>query len=60
MFLRSSTQLLINAARVLGKDDDVATYSVASKIKEAFLKEAQRPMEDWFQYTNGLCACIEF
>ena len=39
-FYAHSTQLLINAARVLGKEDDVATYSaLLQKIKEAFLKE---------------------
>jgi alpha-L-rhamnosidase len=39
-FYAHSTQLLINAAKVLGKDDDVATYTaLLQKIKEAFLKE---------------------
>jgi alpha-L-rhamnosidase len=39
-FFAHSTQLLINAARVLGKTDDVTKYtSLLQKIKEAFLKE---------------------
>jgi alpha-L-rhamnosidase len=39
-FYANSTQLLINAAKVLGKTDDVTTYeSLLQKIKEAFLKE---------------------
>jgi alpha-L-rhamnosidase len=39
-FYAYSTQLLINAANVLGKKDDAATYSaLLQKIKEAFLKE---------------------
>ena len=43
-FYAHSTQLLINAAKVLGKDDDVATYtSLLQKIKDAFLKEYMTP-----------------
>ncbi|HEY2720985.1 MAG TPA: family 78 glycoside hydrolase catalytic domain [Chitinophagaceae bacterium] len=39
-FYAHSTQLLINAAKVLGKDDDVTRYSsLLQKVKEAFLKE---------------------
>jgi alpha-L-rhamnosidase len=39
-FYAYSTQLLINAANVLGRKDDAATYSaLLQKIKEAFLKE---------------------
>lgn len=39
-FYARSTQLLINAARVLGKTGDVDTYSVLlKKIKDAFVKE---------------------
>ena len=39
-FYAQSTQLLINAAKVLGKSDDAAIYSeLLQKIKEAFLKE---------------------
>jgi alpha-L-rhamnosidase len=39
-FYANSTQLLINAANVLGKKDDVATYTdLLQKIKEAFVKE---------------------
>lgn len=39
-FFAHSTQLVINAAKVLGKEEDVATYSaLLQKIKEAFLKE---------------------
>ncbi len=39
-FYARSTQLLINAAKVLGKNDDVATYSnLLQKIKDAFVKE---------------------
>jgi len=39
-FYANSTQLLINAAKVLGNDQDVANYSaLLQKIKEAFLKE---------------------
>ncbi|MEY2917480.1 MAG: hypothetical protein RIS73_1194 [Bacteroidota bacterium] len=39
-FYAYSTQLLINAATALGKDDDVKTYTtLVQKVKEAFLKE---------------------
>ena len=39
-FYAQSTQLLINAAKVLNKSDDVKSYSVLlQKIKDAFLKE---------------------
>ncbi|MGH2649054.1 MAG: family 78 glycoside hydrolase catalytic domain, partial [Ginsengibacter sp.] len=43
-FYAHSTQLLINAAKVLGKEDDLATYSaLLQKIKDAFLKEYMTP-----------------
>ena len=43
-FYAHSTQLLINAAKVLGKNDDVSTYSsLLQKIKDAFLKEYMTP-----------------
>ncbi len=43
-FYAHSTQLLINAAKVLGKQDDAATYSsLLQKIKDAFLKEYMTP-----------------
>jgi len=43
-FYAHSTQLLIKAANVLGKKDDVVTYSqLLQKIKEAFLKEYVTP-----------------
>jgi len=39
-FYAHSTQLLINAATVLGKTEDVKTYSILlEKIKDAFVKE---------------------
>jgi alpha-L-rhamnosidase len=39
-FYANSTQLLINAAKVLGKTEDVNTYeSLLQQIKEAFIKE---------------------
>jgi alpha-L-rhamnosidase len=39
-FFAHSTQLVINAARVLGKQEDVAQYSdLLQKVKAAFLKE---------------------
>jgi alpha-L-rhamnosidase len=39
-FYAHSTQLLINAAKELGKTEDVTTYTaLLQKIKEAFLKE---------------------
>ncbi|MGC4104283.1 family 78 glycoside hydrolase catalytic domain [Ferruginibacter sp.] len=39
-FYANSTQLLINAAKVLGKNEDVATYTaLLQRIKDAFLKE---------------------
>jgi alpha-L-rhamnosidase len=39
-FFANSTQLVINAAKVLGKTDDVATYTaLLQKIKDAFMKE---------------------
>lgn len=39
-FYGHSLQLLINAAQVLGKTDDVATYtSLLSNVKDAFVKE---------------------
>ncbi len=43
-FYAHSTQLLINAANVLGKTDDVATYTqLLQKIKTAFLNEYATP-----------------
>src|SRR5205823_2361451 len=43
-FYAHSIQLLINAANVLGKTDDVQTYSaLLQKIKDAFLKEYMTP-----------------
>ena len=43
-FYAYSTQLLINAAKELGKKDDVTAYStLLKKIKEAFLKEYTTP-----------------
>jgi alpha-L-rhamnosidase len=43
-FYAHSTQLLINAARVLGKTEDVESYStLLQKIKDAFLKEYMTP-----------------
>src|SRR6185295_9112460 len=39
-FYAHSTQLLVNAARVLGKQDDAIQYqALLQKIKEAFIKE---------------------
>lgn len=39
-FYAHSTQLLVNAAKVLGKAEDAATYTeLLQKIKEAFVKE---------------------
>jgi len=43
-FYANSTQLLIKAAAVLGKTDDVSAYSaLLQKIKEAFTKEYMTP-----------------
>ena len=43
-FYAHSTQLLINAANVLGKTDDVTYYTaLLAKIKEAYLKEYVTP-----------------
>jgi alpha-L-rhamnosidase len=43
-FYANSVHLLIKAAQVLGKEDDVAFYSVLlQKIKEAFLNEYMTP-----------------
>ena len=43
-FYAHSTQLLINAANVLGKTDDATAYSsLLQKIKDAFLKEYMTP-----------------
>jgi len=43
-FYAHSTQLLINAAKVLGKTDDVTKYSdLLAKIKEAYIKENMTP-----------------
>lgn len=43
-FYAHSTQLLINTAKVLGKTEDVTTYSaLLQKIKEAFIKEYLTP-----------------
>jgi alpha-L-rhamnosidase len=43
-FWANSTQILINAAKVLGKEDDVAKFSERlKKIKEAFIKEYLTP-----------------
>ncbi|MEN9686742.1 MAG: hypothetical protein RLZZ28_2528 [Bacteroidota bacterium] len=39
-FFAHSTQLLINAAKVLGKNDDITSYeALLKRIKEAFVKE---------------------
>lgn len=43
-FFANSTQLLINAANVLGKKDDVVVYEALLKnVKDAFLKEYVSP-----------------
>ena len=43
-FFAHSTQLLVNAAKVLAKTDDAAKYSdLLQKIKDAFLKEYMTP-----------------
>jgi len=43
-FYAHSTQLLINAAKVLGKSEDEAFYTLLlNKIKDAFLKEYMTP-----------------
>lgn len=43
-FYAHSTQLVINAAQVLGKTDDVVKYTaLLQKIKDAFLKEYATP-----------------
>ena len=43
-FYAHSTQLLIDAANVLGKTDDAATYTeLLEKIKDAFMKEYVTP-----------------
>ncbi len=43
-FYARSTQLLINTAKVLGKTDDVATYTaLLQQIKDAFVKEYVTP-----------------
>ena len=44
MLLCTLNTIVINAAKVLGKDDDVHTYSsLLQKIKAAFLKEYMTP-----------------
>jgi alpha-L-rhamnosidase len=43
-FYANSTQILIDAAKVLGKNDDVETYTeLLKKIKKAFVKEYVTP-----------------
>jgi alpha-L-rhamnosidase len=43
-FYANSTQILINTAKVLGRDDDVEKYTeLLKKIKKAFLKEYVTP-----------------
>lgn len=43
-FYAYSTQLLINAAKVLGKENDVVAYkALLQKIKDAFIKEYMTP-----------------
>jgi alpha-L-rhamnosidase len=43
-FFAYSTQLIINTARVLGKTDDVKTYSdLLKKVKDAFIREYVTP-----------------
>ncbi|RYZ51388.1 MAG: alpha-L-rhamnosidase, partial [Chitinophagaceae bacterium] len=43
-FYAHSTQLLINAAKVLGKTEDISTYTtLLGKIKDAFVKEYLTP-----------------
>jgi len=63
-FYAHSTQLLIKAAEVLEKKEDVAFYSLLlrQKIKDAFLKEYMTPAAAGlrFGHTNSLCAGPEF
>lgn len=43
-FFANSVQLMINAARVLGRSDDIATYeSLLKNVKNAFVKEYVTP-----------------
>lgn len=43
-FFAHSTQLLINAAKVLGRNDDVARYeTLLQQVKDAFVKEYMTP-----------------
>ncbi len=57
-FYAHSTQLLINAAKVLGKTDDVSKYSgLLRNIKEAFVKEYMTPGGRLVSVVaNGVCA----
>ncbi len=55
-FYAYSTQLLINAATVLGKTDDVATYSaLLQKIKTAYLNEYVTPNGRILSPTQTAC-----
>ena len=57
-FFAHSTQLLINAAKVLGNTKDVADYSnLLQQIKSAFHKRiCYRKRAPGFRYTNGVRA----
>ena len=60
-FYAHSTQLLINAAKVLGNKDDVDEYTaLLKKIKDAFNKEYVTGSGTFgIRHTNSLCACIK-
>ena len=55
-FYAHSTQLLINAAKVLGKHDDVATYTrIAAKDQRGFFERiCNAKWKTWFQVHKRL------
>ena len=61
-FYAHSTQLLINAANVLGKTDDATNiFCITSKNKRCFCKRIyDAEWSSCFRHTNSLCACFKF
>ena len=48
-FFAHSTQLLVNAAKVLNKPEDIKQYTLLLQhMKEAFLKEYVTPPAGWY------------
>jgi hypothetical protein len=61
-FYANSVQLMINAAKVLNKNDEAATYSaLLQRIKECFFKRIRNTQRQaGIQHANSLCARFKF